>query len=258
MGWLSITWPWLVYLIVGTWIFATVFCKPQPGDVADLPDTYFKDKYKELGPWTWKEIYTGIVLAITMIFWILAPTIGLDATVVAFGGCLLLCVGGLLNGKDFQNKVFWGLIMFIAVMFTIPGYLTTLGWAEVIKNVLGPVVAPLVRNVWIFVPAVMILNVLLRFIVASQMACLAIFLAIFTPLMQAEGIALIVMIWPLYMIGNYWLMPHQNPLIMACAGAYGSEYVTQETFCKTSWVYLAITFIGMMLTIPVFKMLGLC
>lgn len=257
LGWLSMTWPWLIILIVGTWVFSTIICKPKQGEVQDLPDDYFKKQYADLGPWTGKEKYALGVLVYTLGMWIAAQWTHMDSAVIALSAVVLLCFGGLMNNKDFASKTMWGLIFFMVMLFSIPGFLTSLGWAEVIKTIIGPIAAPLVKSVWIFVPCIMIIEILLRFLVASQLACLAILMAIFSPLLAESGMALIVMIWPLYMIGNYWLFPYQNGFIMAAHGAAGDEYVSQEAFCKTSWYYLAITFVAMICTIPVFQLLGL-
>lgn len=255
-GWFAMTWPWVVVLLVGTFVFSAIICKPK-GEDTEFPKSMFKERYDELGKITSKEVLTLVVLAVFIVALLSTSVTGLSITLIFLIADFVLFFGGLIELKDLKEAVPWNLVIFIAMLLAVPGYISKLGWANLIADLLTPVLGPLVTNVWLLIPLVMVITVLLRFVVPSQLATLTIIVSVFSSFLPQAGISLAVVIWASYMIGNTWHIPASNGLAMAAFSMNGG-YVDEKAFCKTSWYYVAMTFVSMMISIPLWKLLGLC
>ena len=199
-GWLSMTWPWVLVLLAGSFFYAAVLCRPK-GETAPFPKALFREKYAALGKVRGREALTLLTVAVF-----------------------------------------------------VP---SRLGWADLIARLLTPVLGPLVTNVWLLLPLVMGLTFVLRFFIPSQLTTLTIVLSVFSSFLPQAGISLAVVVWAAYMTGNTWYLPASNALAMAAFSMNGG-CVEEKAFCKSSWLYLALTVVSMMLSIPLWKSLGLC
>lgn len=253
LGYLSMTWVWLILLLAGTFVFCMTFCKPK--EKLDLPPTYFADKYKELGNMSKHEWVTLIVVVACLGLWIANI---FDAGMVALLGAVVLTAFGLLTPKDFQTRIPWGLIMFIGALVGIAGFMSTTGVSAWLAGILGPIVSPVVSNVWIFVPVLLVLTWILRAVIPAQGVCLVILYSIFGPLLPDAGISLFVFGFVEYIGGNIWFNSFMNPFVLGALGVAGNEYVTIKEFKKSAYAYAVISIVAMMGSIPLWMAMGLC
>ena len=253
VGYLSMTWVWLILLLVGTYIFCMVFCRPK--EKLNLPASYFSDKYKELGKMKKEEWVALVVIAVCRVLWI-----GnfFDAGMVALLGGIVLCAFGILKPSDFQTRIPWGLIMFIGAIISIAGFMSPLGVSAWIATVLGPIVSPVISNVWIFVPVLLIITWVLRAFIPAQGPCLIILFSIFGPLLPDAGISLFILGFVEYIGGNIWFNSFMNPFVIGTLGVAGNEYVTIKEFKKSAYAYAVISIVAMMGSIPLWMAMGLC
>ena len=253
VGYLSMTWVWLILLLVGTYIFCMVFCRPK--EKLNLPASYFSDKYKELGKMKKEEWVALVVIAVCLVLWI-----GnfFDAGMVALLGGIVLCAFGILKPSDFQTRIPWGLIMFIGAIISIAGFMSPLGVSAWIATVLGPIVSPVISNVWIFVPVLLIVTWVLRAFIPAQGPCLIILFSIFGPLLPDAGISLFILGFVEYIGGNIWFNSFMNPFVIGTLGVAGNEYVTIKEFKKSAYAYAVISIVAMMGSIPLWMAMGLC
>lgn len=253
VDYLSMTWLWLVLLLVLTFVYCMTYCKP--GQKLDLPEGYFEEKYRALGKMKKEEWIALIIVVVCLVFWI-----GnfFDAGMVALIGSVAFCVFGLLNTKDFMTRIPWTLIMFIGALISIAGFMSTTGVSTWLAGVLGPIVSPVVSSVWIFVPVLLVIAWILRAFIPAQGVVLVILFAIFGPVLPEAGISLFVFGFVEYVGGNIWFNSYMNPFVLGALGMAGNEYVTIKEFKKSAIAYGAIELIAVMASIPLWMMLGLC
>ncbi len=255
-GWLSMTWPWVLVLLAGSFFYAAVLCRPK-GETAPFPKALFREKYAALGKVRGREALTLLTVAVFVPSLLAASRLGLSIPLLFYGADLVLALGGLIRFSDLKKAVPWHLIVFISMLLAIPANISRLGWADLIARLLTPVLGPLVTNVWLLLPLVMGLTFVLRFFIPSQLTTLTIVLSVFSSFLPQAGISLAVVVWAAYMTGNTWYLPASNALAMAAFSMNGG-CVEEKAFCKSSWLYLALTVVSMMLSIPLWKSLGLC
>lgn len=136
--------------------------------------------------------------------------------------------------------------------------MSSTGVSSWIASLIGPYLTPIVSNVWLFVPLLVLLIVLMRFAIISQTVCLALTVAIFGPLLAEAGISIFILVWVVFASSCFWNVPYQNPYILGLLGIGGQKYVTFSEAQKASFLYVAICLIGMLASIPLWMACGLC
>ena len=253
VDYLSMTWLWLIILLVGTFLFCMTYCKPA--QKLELPEGYFEEKYKALGKMKKEEWIALVITVVCLVFWI-----GnfFDAGMVALIGSVAFCAFGLLSTKDFMTRIPWTLIMFIGALISIAGFMSTTGVSTWLATTLGPILSPIVSSVWVFVPVLLVITWILRAFIPAQGVVLVVLFAIFGPLLPDAGISLFIFGFVEYVGGNIWFNSYMNPFVLGALGMAGNEYVTIKEFKKSAIAYGAIELIAVMASIPLWMMLGLC
>ena len=253
VDYLSMTWLWLIILLVDTFLFCMTYCKPA--QKLELPEGYFEEKYKALGKMKKEEWIALVITVVCLVFWI-----GnfFDAGMVALIGSVAFCAFGLLSTKDFMTRIPWTLIMFIGALISIAGFMSTTGVSTWLATTLGPILSPIVSSVWVFVPVLLVITWILRAFIPAQGVVLVVLFAIFGPLLPDAGISLFIFGFVEYVGGNIWFNSYMNPFVLGALGMAGNEYVTIKEFKKSAIAYGAIELIAVMASIPLWMMLGLC
>lgn len=256
-SWVMGTWPWFVVGLVMTYLFCTVICKPE-GVQQELPPDFIKAKLKELGPMTDKEKFTAVTMLIALVLWLTESIHGIDVGLVILLLVVVMTSYGLITGNEFAAKVPWGMVVFVGSLLSIATFMSSTGVSAWMAKLIGPYMMPLLSNVWIFVPALCIIVFLLRSVVLSFAVCLALFVAIFSPFLADANISMFILVWVVFCSSMTFYMPYQNPYILSLISLSGGKYITFAEARKVSYLYMAICVVGMTLSIPVWKMMGLC
>lgn len=254
VSWLTATSVWLVVVLIGTYIYCMTYCKPEQ-DISFPPD-YFKEQLRELGPMSRDEKLVGILLLICLALWSTASLHRMDTAMIGLVAVCILAGYGLLTTADFNGKVLWPLVVFIGGLLGMATLMTSLGWSDFISKLLGPILAPIVDNPWIFVPFLCIFTYGLRFVVIEQVTSLVVTFAIFSPLMQQAGMNPFILVFVQFMAAMVWNVPYQNPYPLTTLQIAGGKYVTFSEFRKSSYAYMVICLIGMTASIPLWQWMG--
>lgn len=254
MSWLIAASIWFVVLLVGTFIFCAIICRPA--EKVEFSKTFFKDRLKEMGPMKREEKIAAAILTIALVLWSTSSLHGMDTGMIGWAAICVMCGTGLLEPSDFNTKIPWSLVVFIGSLLGMANYMSSLGWSTAIAGVLGPILAPVVSSPWIFVPFICIFTYLLRFLIIEQNTALVVVMAIFGGLMNAAGIDLFVIIFVEFMSSMCWTVPYMNPFAMATLGVAGGKYVTFPEMRKASILYMIINLIGCTASIPLWYALG--
>ena len=245
---------WFVVLLVGTFIYTYIICRPA--EKVEFSKTYYKDRLKEMGPMRREEKIAAVILVVALILWSTSSIHGMDTGMIGWLAICVMCATGLLAPSDFNSKIPGSLCVFIGSLLGMANYVGSTGWGDFLAGVLGPILAPLVASPWIFIPFVCIFTYALRFLIIEQNTALIIVMAIFGGLMYAAGINIYVIIFTEFMASMTWTVPYMNPFAMATLGVAGGKYVTFPEMRKVSIVYMIINLVGCTASIPLWYALG--
>lgn len=180
-SWLKCTIVWYLVLIVLTYLYCTIICKPKEKLAGDV--TFLKEQYKALGAVSKKEKQGIIIVAIAIILWITQKLHGVDAGFVAIAADVAFFAAGLLTAPEANAKGQWTLVVFIGGILSIAKFMNTTGVSAWLASLLGPIFAPIMSSPYIFVPCLCIITFALRYVIVSQTCMLTMMIAIFGPLM---------------------------------------------------------------------------
>lgn len=253
-SWFAAACIWFIVLLVGTFIFCAIFCRPK--EKVEFSKDFYQKRIKELGPMKKKEKIAAVILLSALVLWSTSSLHGMDTGMIGWAAICIMCATGLLEPNDINTKVPWALIIFIGSLLGMSSYMSTLGWSDAIAGVLSPVLAPVVANPVLFVIVLCIFTYLLRFVIIEQNTALVVVMAIFGGLMAAAGINLYVLIFVEFMSSMCWTTTYMNPFSMATLGVAGGKYVTFKEMQKSSLFYMVINLAGCLASLPLWYALG--
>lgn len=254
MSWFSSFWVWgLVVMILGYFVIQFLY-KPKVSH--DMDPGFIKNQLAALGPMTKNEKIVSLILAVALIMWITERVHGISSTIVALVALLLMLAFNIFDRVSFRAKIGWDSIYFIGGILCLASVFPVLGVDKWIGALVGPMMKPLIANMYLFVIIVPLALFALRFVLVSQTASLMIFVVLFTPLAQAAGMNPIVPAFIVLCSVNLWNVIYQNTTFLA--GFYAANgMVRHSQTIKMSVAYAAINIIALLASVPVWQMMGL-
>ena len=254
MKWLSYTIVWGIVLMILLYLVVQIFFKPQEEKVMDK--SYFQDQLTALGPMTKMEKYILVLLAVALIGWMTERLHGVSAGMTAM--FVLACMVGLnvLTRDDFRAKITWDAIVLMMGIIGLAGLFSALGVSTWLVRLVGPFMGPIVSNPYLLVFVTCVVIFLIRFILISQTASLAVFVSLLVPIAANFGIHPFVIGFIVITAVNTWAVYYQNTSYLAAYYAAGGM-ITHSQATKGSLFYTAANIIGLLASVPLWKMFGL-
>ena len=201
-------------------------------------------KLSQLGPMTKNEKISIVLLLFTISLWVTTGITGLNSYSVALIGAVLFFVFGVLDWKDAQRNIDWGLIVFFGGALSLGAALLTTGAASWLITgligLMGSNPSTLVIMLLLMVVAVMITQVM------SNIALSAILVPLSVTLASAQGLPVGTYAVPVAIACSLsFMFPMADPTV---AMAYGTGYVNIKEILKAG---VPMVIIGIILTIVV-------
>lgn len=256
--WLLYSLPWGIVVLVLTVLFILFVYKPEKVD-SDNNKNYIGEKLESLGKMSRDEAVSGIILVICLLMWMTSKTHGVSATVVSLAGFSAMWLLGVFKKGEFRSKIPWETIIFIGSVLCLASLVGSTGWSDWIGQKLGGVLAPLVSNVYVYIIILSILVILMRFVVISQTATFSLFFVVMAPIAASLGISEFITGFVISAGCLVWNSNYQNSSwLTAFAGAGGDEFTTFKEQLKMSVGYSVMLIVGSLISVPFWKMFGLC
>jgi DASS family divalent anion:Na+ symporter len=218
---------------------------------------FAKKQLQELGPMSKTEIITLVILALAIVGWIMQRTIGVDASITALVALALMAIFGDFNATDMRTKIPWETAILIGGIISIANFISILKIDTWLGVVLGPVLSPVVGNIWLFVPALCVIIYVLRFAIVSQIATGTMVIAFFIALTSQVGINSVVLAFITFIGVQVWNLSFHNTGEIGAIAATGGEMVEHKDIVCSSYAFMVINLIAMTASIPLWQLLGL-
>ncbi|MDR1765956.1 MAG: anion permease [Lachnospiraceae bacterium] len=255
VAWFVAALPWTIIALVLMTGAALIMYRPKQESA--MTKDYVNEEIKSMGAWNKSEKYTCVILAICLLMWVTERMHGISSAMVACGGMTALLALRLYDRKDFRAAIAWDSVVFIGVIMGMAGVLNGVGVNDLIREILGPVLQPLMGNVWLFVPVYCLVFMLIRFLVASLVSSITICSLVLVPIAMTMGIHPFVTIFIAYTCSAVWFTPYQNSIYFTAQIATGNYAMSSHRqMIPYGLVYAVVMIIGNMACIPWWKMLG--
>ena len=243
LNWMIFGFPLAIALMLIIWKFLGLLFPFEVKGIIGGKET-ITTKMESLGSITKIEKITLGILLFTILLWVTASFTGINSYSVALIGAVLYFIFGVVDWKDAQTNVDWGLIIFFGGALSLGAALLNTGAASwLIKDI----VAMLGSN-----PSTLLIMLVLMIIgviitqVMSNIALSAILIPLSVTLAQAQGQPIGVYAIPVAIACSLsFMLPMADPTV---AMAYGTKYVNIKEILKAG---VPLIVIGVILTLVV-------
>jgi sodium-dependent dicarboxylate transporter 2/3/5 len=240
-NWMVFGFPLAIIMMLIIWKLLSRIFKPEVSGIVGGNKT-ISNKLESLGPMKRVEKISLGILLFTIALWVTASWTGLNSYSVALIGAVLFFVFKVLDWRDAQNGVDWGLIVFFGGALSLGAALLNTGAAEWlitdIVSVLGSNPSTILIMVVLMIIAVCITQVM------SNIALAAILVPLSVTLAQAQGLPVGQYAVPVAIACSLsFMLPMADPTV---AMAYGTGYVKIKEILKAG---VPLVVIGIIITI---------
>ena len=241
VNWMVFGFPLAIILLFVTWKLLGWIFPPEVDGIVGGYDTLNK-AIDVMGSITRKEKITAVILFFTIGLWVTTGITGIDSYSVALIGAVLYFVTGVIDWKDAQEGVDWGLIIFFGGALSLGAALLNTGAANyIIIHLIGAMgnnVSTLSIMLLLMVIAVVFTQVM------SNIALSAILIPLAVTLAAAQGQPVGIYAVPVAISCSLsFMFPMADPTV---AMAYGTGYVKIKEILKAG---IPMVVIGIIVTI---------
>ena len=249
VNWMIFGFPLAFILMTIIWKWLGFVYKSEIKGVVGGIETIAAKK-ASLGPMSRNEKLTIVILLFTIGLWVTTGQTGLDSFSVALIGAVLIFAFRVIDWKEAQEGVDWGLIIFFGGALSLGAALLNSGAAawliSLIVGFLGPHASTLLIMIVLMIIAVTITQVM------SNIALAAILVPIAVTLAAAQHQPIGIYAIPVAIACSLsFMLPMADPTV---AMAYGTKYVNIPEIFKAG---LPLVIIGIIVTIIVIQTIAL-
>jgi len=247
-NWMVFGFPLAIIMLVVTWKLLGWIFPPEVDGIVGGKETLHKSM-SVMGPISNQEKITAVILFFTIGLWVTTGITGLDSYSVALIGAALYFISGVIDWKDAQEGVDWGLIIFFGGALSLGAALLNTGAATwLIHDLIGLMgnnVSTLAIMLMLMIIAVIFTQVM------SNIALAAILVPLSVTLAAAQGQPVGIYAVPVAISCSLsFMFPMADPTV---AMAYGTGYVKIKEILKAGIPMVAI---GIIFTIAIILTIG--
>lgn len=247
-NWMVFGFPLAILLLLIIWWLLQRIFPPEVGGIIGGKETLTKT-LDNLGSMSRTEKITGVILLFTIFLWVTTGITGLDSYSVALIGAALYFITGVVDWKDAQRNIDWGLIIFFGGALALGAALLNTGAAAYLIHdaisMLGGNPSTLIIMLLLMIVAVIFTQVM------SNIALSAILVPIAVTLASAQNLAVGTYAVPVAIACSLsFMFPMADPTV---AMAYGTGYVKVKEIFKAG---LPMVIIGIVVSIFVLLTIG--
>lgn len=209
-----------------------------------------------MGPLTRQEKLVVFSVIITILALITEPLHHIDSAWIAMLVFLLFTTTHVLSEKSIRSDIDWNYLLAFGSLIGVGKLITDSELASIIANHLSVFFSALLTQKLSLLLIITLVFYLIRFLLPTNPALL-VFMLTFSPIVAAIGINPFVIGLIALLCMNPWFLSNQSVVFQSLyQGTEGRLFNHPETI-KLSFIYVFITFIGIILSYPYWQYLGL-
>lgn len=204
------------------------------------------------------EIITGVVLITVFAMFLTSGYHGLPDAAVCIAAVFVFFLSGVLETKDFNSGVNWDLIIFMSIALSFSAIFNETELSGWLAEIIVPALAPIAGNPFLFMFGIMVFVYLWRFFdVALFIPTIAILVTILPSVQEAYNISPLIWLFIFVFAGNSFVMAYQNMWAMMSRSLSGERTFTNKHIGTYGLIYIAASFIALLIAVPIWKNAGL-
>lgn len=242
-------------LIIGFGSLIALFLMFRPAPSTVLPRDRIDLQLAVLGPLSRRELAMLVVLVFTVIGWVMSRQLHVDQATVA----LLGLIGAVITGNFDQRslkELDWNFLLYYGVALSITAMATALKLDRVSAQAVAVVVTHVKITPITLILVTAIISVFVESFLSKQQGVLLLSLALI-PVAQSLHVNPFIVAITVLTTASLWFIPSQTSSYLVAYAASEGRLFSHAQARGVCVAYTAITFAGLLLSIPYWHWLGL-
>lgn len=256
VGWLAAASVWAVAAFL--LIYLVLLLLYHPEKPVSLTKEEINQMIAEMGCISKVEKLTAVLMIITLIGWITKTWTGIPECIFAIFTYAVLYTTGAITKQEFRADVPWDVWVYVGGIVCVANLFTTLGIDTWLADVMEPVVKIITCNPIVYIAALELIVYAFRVFIVSSIATVTIFYVVFAATAyQLLGISPFITGFLIICASKSWPTEYTNTNYVTAEAIVGKEAVKFKDAQLMSHIYILITIVAAIISIPYWKMTGL-
>ncbi|WP_100065155.1 SLC13 family permease [Miniphocaeibacter massiliensis] len=230
----------------------------KPSEKLNIGKNVFLNEYKKLGTITREEIITAIILVASFLFFVTNSIHKIPDASVCLMALFLLTATKIIEVKDISTGISWDLVIFIGTAMSFGSVFAETGVSKWMSDILVELLYPISSSPWIFMPIVLVIMFLWRFVdIAGFAPTVAIIIAISPEVFSRYKINPLIWLPLLCIAMNSFFLSYTNMFALVAQSNMKEKGWSQKHLTKYGIVYFVVSLITVIAVIPYWKNMGL-
>lgn len=256
IGWFIAASTWMVIAFLLTYIVLLLLYHPdQP---VSLTKAEINQMIKEMGEFSSTEKITAVLMLMMLTGWITKSLTGIPECVFAIAAYVVLYTVGAITKKELRSDVPWDVWIYVGGIVCVASLFTTLGIDAWLADVMKPMVRLITCNSIVYMIALVLIVYVFRVFIVSSIATVTIFYVVFaTTAFQLLGINPFITGFLIIGASKSWPTEYTNTNYVTAEAIIGKDAVKFKDAQIMSHLYILITIVSAILSIPFWNWMGL-
>lgn len=256
MGWLAAASVWAV--IAFLLVFIVLLFLYHPDQPVSLTKEEIRQMIKEMGKISGIERITAVLMIVTLAGWITKSWTGIPECIFAIAAYSVLYTVGAISKKEFRADVPWDVWVYVGGIVCVANLFTTLGIDVWLADVMEPMVKIITCNAVVYMIALVLIVYAFRVFIVSSIATVTIFYVVFAATaFQMLGISPFITGFLIIGASKSWPTEYTNTNYVTAEAIIGKDAVRFKDAQIMSHLYILITIVAAVMSIPFWKLMGL-
>ena len=253
VGWFVAAAPLSLLVALGSLVLLRAMFPPEP--VAQLPMQRVRLQVAVLGPVAPREQGTIVILVLTVAGWVAAPWLGLELSTIALLG-LLATVALRIFDRPALQSLDWSFLVFFGVVLTVGRLSVTVGLDRAAAGTSDRLLGSAQPGPLLFVLVVAGLCLLIRLALDQDLTVVLVGVTL-VPVAPRIGVDPWVVVITVLATSVAWFLPSQTISYLVAQSASEGRLFSHAQAQRFALAYTTLVLIGLALSVPYWRLLGL-
>lgn len=256
MGWLVAASVWAVIAFLMIYVVLLLLYRPEKP--VSLTKSEINQMIREMGKMSGTEKLTAGLMILTLAGWITKSWTGIPECIFAIVTYAVLHTVGAISKKEFRSDVPWDVWVYVGGIVCVANLFTTLSIDTWLADTMAPLVKIITCNPIVYIIALVLIVYLCRVFIVSSIATVTIFYVVFAmTAYQLLGINPFITGFLIIGASKSWPTEYTNTNYVTAEAIIGKDSVKFKDAQLMSHLYIVITIVAAIMSIPFWKIAGL-
>jgi len=218
--------------------------------------SFAKDRLRALGSFKRQELITGIIVVLSIVFWITTPY-KLPSFFIGMIAMAVFNLTGIVQDQDIATGVSWTLLLFLGGIFGLANVIQDYKVTDWMASFFVPIVQRLTFSTVLLVLVMGLAMFLFRFLDPSSFIAIAVLFLAVVDVTSSVGIPPLVLMAALMVTSVPFWMLYQNFWLAMGEGLTGNQACTDSQRMRLAHAHAVFALISLAVAVGYWKLIGI-